>query len=80
MRGLLGAGDVIGRAKVFPSDMLNSVELPAAWNPNDVDGKLFSGIRLSGESGDEDGEESERGDESVVDKVVVGEDSADSEI
>ena len=41
---------------------------------------MFSGTRLTGESGDDDGEGSERGEESVVDKVVVGEESADSDI
>jgi hypothetical protein len=37
-------------------------------------------MRLTGESGDEDGEGSDRGDESVVDIVVVGDESADSVI
>ena len=40
---------------------------------------MFRGIRWTGESGEDEGEGSERGDESVVEKVVVGEDSADSE-
>jgi hypothetical protein len=33
---------------------------------------------LTGESGDEDGDGSERSDESVIDTVVVGDESADS--
>jgi hypothetical protein len=37
-----------------------------------------SGIKLTGESGEEDGEGSEREAESVVDMVVVGDESADS--
>lgn len=45
-----------------------------------VEGKLFRGMRFVGESGEDDGEGSDRGDESVVDSVVVGEESADSVI
>lgn len=45
-----------------------------------VEGKLLRGIRFVGESGDDDGEGSESGEESVVDSVVVGEESADSDI
>jgi len=33
-----------------------------------------------GESGDEDGDGSERGEESVVERVVVGDESVDSDI
>lgn len=46
---------------------------------NDVPGKLFKGMRLIGESGEEEGDGSDRGDESVVDSVVVGDESADSD-
>jgi hypothetical protein len=46
----------------------------------EVEGKLFNGIRWIGESGEEDGEGSDRGEESEVDSVVVGEESADSDI
>lgn len=35
---------------------------------------------LTGESGEEDGDRSVRGEESVVDNVVVGEESVDSDI
>jgi hypothetical protein len=48
--------------------------------PKLVAGKLLSGIRFMGESGEEEGEASDRGEESVVDSVVVGEESADSEV
>jgi hypothetical protein len=41
---------------------------------------LLRGIRFIGESGEDEGDASERGEESVVDKVVVGEESADSEV
>lgn len=41
---------------------------------------MFKGIKLTGESGEEDGEGSERGEESLVDRVVVGEESADSDM
>jgi hypothetical protein len=46
--------------------------------PKDVGAKLGRFDKLTGESGDEDGEGSERSDESVQDRVVVGDDSADS--
>lgn len=42
--------------------------------------KLLSGRILIGESGDEDGDGSDNGEESVVDMVVVGDESADSDI
>lgn len=48
--------------------------------PKLVAGKLLSGMRFMGESGEEEGDASERGEESVVDSVVVGEESADSEV
>jgi hypothetical protein len=48
--------------------------------PKLVAGKLLSGIRFMGESGEEEGDASDRGEESVVDSVVVGEESADSEV
>ena len=41
---------------------------------------MLSGIKVSGESGDDDGDGPERGEESVVESVVVGEESADSEV
>lgn len=47
--------------------------------PKDVAGKDDKGMRLMGESGEEDGEGSDKEDESVMDRVVVGDDSADSE-
>jgi hypothetical protein len=48
--------------------------------PKLVAGKLLSGIRFMGESGEEEGDASDRGEESVVDSVVVGDESADSEV
>ncbi|KAL1871346.1 hypothetical protein Daus18300_004712 [Diaporthe australafricana] len=48
--------------------------------PKFVDGKAFKGTRLTGESGDEEGDGSERDEESVHDTVVVGDESADSEV
>lgn len=48
--------------------------------PNVVDGNALRGTRLTGESGDEDGDGSEKDDESVHETVVVGEESADSEV
>lgn len=78
-RGLLGEGEVMGRAKP-PCPMTLSVEVLFECIPNDVAGKLLRGIKLTGESGEDEGEGSDRGEESVVDKVVVGEESADSDI
>lgn len=77
-RGRRGEGDVIGRCKRSGSTTLSVFVL--ARMPNEVDGKLLRGIRLTGESGDEDGEGSDSGEESVVDSVVVGEESADPDI
>jgi hypothetical protein len=48
--------------------------------PKVVAGKDERGIRLIGESGDDDGDGSDRGDESEVERVVVGEESADSDV
>lgn len=42
-------------------------------------GKLLSGNKWTGESGDDDGDGSEREDVSVA-RVVVGEESADSKL
>lgn len=41
---------------------------------------MLRGIRLTGESGEDDGDRSVSGDESVVDRVVVGEESVDSDM
>lgn len=62
------------------SPVTPSVALLLKGTPNEVAGKLLSGIRLTGESGDDDGDGSDSGDESVVESVVVGEESADSDI
>lgn len=81
-RARRGEGDVIGRCRRPGSATLRAVVLllePFRGIPNDVTGKLFRGMRFTGESGEDDGEGSERGDESVVDNVVVGDESADSE-
>lgn len=74
--GRRGAGDVIGR-----SGLDSETERPAIPDkpPKGIGANVERGIRLTtGESGDEDGEGSERSDESVHDTVVVGDDSADS--
>jgi hypothetical protein len=71
----LGAGDVLGRSW-FGSETLSVAMLD---NPaKEVGAKLGRCVRLTGESGDEDGDGSERSDESVHETVVVGEESADS--
>lgn len=79
LRGLLGEGEVIGRTNA-PEMPTLSVGALCECMPNDVEGKLLRGIRLTGESGDDEGEGSDKGEESVVDRVVVGEESADSDI
>ena len=75
----LGAGDVVGLSRFFVSDTFKVAidDKP----PKDVALQLSdeSGWRLTGESGDEEGDGSEREDESVIDAVVVGEEPADSE-
>lgn len=89
-RGRLGAGEVIGRSSVLGSVVgivkvgLKKLLLNEGGGKSAEaklgGGKLLRGMTLTGESGDDDGEGSESGDESVVDRVVVGEDSVDSDI
>jgi hypothetical protein len=75
--GRRGAGDVIGLSGVAsdtPRFAIPPDNEPKGAGPNDD-----SGIsEIIGESGEEEGEASERSDESVHDNVVVGEDSTDS--
>lgn len=47
--------------------------------PNEAPGKEDIGRRVTGDSGDELGEGSEREDESTVEMVVVGEESVESD-
>jgi hypothetical protein len=63
-RGFLGEGEVIGLKTGFTSEGFDA---------------MVNGMRWTGESGDDDGDGSVSGDESVVEKVVVGDESADSE-
>lgn len=76
---LRGAGEVMGRCLRLGSD----TERLAMRDKSLVKGcvgaaKVERGSRFTGESGEDDGEGSERSEESVHDTVVVGEDSADS--
>jgi len=73
--GRRGAGEVIGRSR-FGSDTLR----PAMPDRLEKDGgaNVESGAALTGESGDDDGEGSDKSEESVHETVVVGDDSADS--
>lgn len=74
----LGAGDVIGRVK--RGTCSETVKLAMEGKaPNVVPGKALRGTKLTGESGDEEGDGSESEEESVHDTVVVGDESADSE-
>lgn len=79
MLRLLGEGEVIGLWKwllmAFGS-LTVRVFIVDESPPKEVPGKLFNGIRLIGESGEEDGDGSESEDVSVV-KVVVGDESAE---
>lgn len=85
LRALLGDGDVIGRGRSLTRSVTVRVfmlddrpdDKPES-PPNVVAGKELRGIKLTGESGEDDGDGSERDDVSVV-SVVVGEESADSE-
>jgi len=79
LRARRGEGEVMGRCNRGGS-LSSVVGLAAGRAPKLVAGKLLRGMRFVGESGDEDGDGSERGEESVVDSVVVGEESADSEV
>ena len=74
--GRRGAGEVMGRSSVVGSETVN----PAMPDRPAKEGgaKLESGMMFTGESGDEEGDGSERSDESAHDTVVVGDDSADS--
>jgi hypothetical protein len=76
----LGPGDVIGRSGVGAAGTVRVDVIVGALVLNEVEGKLFNGIKWTGESGEDDGEGSDRGEESDVDNVVVGEESADSDI
>ena len=67
----------MGRSKLFASETLRAAIDGSP--PNEVAGKEFRGTRLTGESGDEDGEGSDNDEESVHETVVVGDESADSE-
>jgi hypothetical protein len=73
----LGPGEVLGRSW-FGSETVRQA-MPDK-PPKDAGAKLGRFAILTGESGDEDGEGSERSDESVMDTVVVGDESADSVI
>lgn len=78
--GRRGEGDVIGRPKLEVSETVRVfMEDMGGRAPKDVAGKEDRGIRLTGESGEEEGEGSDNGEESLVDRVVVGDDSADSD-
>lgn len=76
--GRRGAGDVIGRIRRCAGSETDRLAMEGR-PPKEVPGKTFRGTRFTGESGDEEGDGSEREDESVHDTVVVGEESADSD-
>lgn len=78
--GRRGAGEVMGRIRWFLGCSETAKVAMDGSPPKLVDGKAFKGTRLTGESGDEEGEGSDSDEESVHDTVVVGEESADSDV
>lgn len=74
--GRRGAGEVMGRSRFVSDTVREAMEGKPA---NVAAGKDDSGIKLTGESGEEEGDGSESDEVSVHDTVVVGDDSADSE-
>lgn len=89
MRARRGEGEVMGRSRPGPlllllfGSMTDSEARPTDMEekpPKVGPGKAASGTRFIGESGEEEGDGSESEDESVQDIVVVGDESADSDI
>lgn len=76
--GLRGAGEVMGRCARLGSDTERLAMRDKSLVKGCVGANVERGIRFTGESGEDDGEGSERSEESVHETVVVGEDSADS--
>jgi hypothetical protein len=73
----LGPGEVMGRSWLGPERVRRAMlDRP----PKEAGAKLGRWPRLTGESGDEEGEGSERSEQSVMETVVVGDESADSVI
>jgi hypothetical protein len=75
--GRLGVGDVIGLSGVASDTLRFAIppdNAPKGAGPNDDRGIS----EIMGESGEDDGEASDRSDESVHESVVVGDDSTDS--
>lgn len=80
--GFRGDGDVIGRIS-FRVSVLGLSTILRLWNessPKDEPEKEDNGIKVTGDSGDDEGEGSESEDESTVDIVVVGDESVESEV
>jgi hypothetical protein len=78
-RSLLGDGEVMGRSRVGASGTFKVI-MAGGCRLKLGPAKLLRGTMLIGESGDDDGDGSDSGEESVVDMVVVGDESADSDI
>jgi hypothetical protein len=78
----LGEGEVIGRSVPVGGRTgfrPATFRLWKASKPNGPPVKDDSGTTVTGDSGDEDGEGSDNEEESIVDIVVVGEESVESE-
>lgn len=81
-RARLGDGEVIGRSWVWFESITESVASPIDMEdspPKEGPGNAARGARLIGESGDDEGDGSDRDEESVQETVVVGDESADSD-
>ena len=80
--GFLGCGEVIGRSSASDGRM-GSISATCRFlkdsMPNDDPENEESGRSVMGDSGEELGEGSEREEESMVEMVVVGEDSVESD-
>jgi len=80
--GFRGDGDVIGRSSLRGNRGGLPLTIFRDWNesrPNVDPEKDESGTKVIGDSGEELGDGSDNDDESMVDIVVVGEESVESE-
>ena len=80
---LRGEGDVIGRSPLIAILEGFVSTIFKLWNeskPNDEPENEDNGTSVTGDSGEELGDGSDKDDESIVDIVVVGEESVESEV
>lgn len=78
----LGEGEVIGRSTVMGGGLVSISPIFRFWKesrPNEDPVNEDNGTIVIGDSGDELGDGSDSEDESIVDTVVVGEESVESD-